>query len=215
MKHYTHLIWDFNGTLLDDVETDLLAANELLRRHGLPLLADVEAYRAVFGFPIVDYYRRIGFDFEKTPYNELAIEWVEIYQGLSRDMKLYPSALPLLREARERGIPQSILSATHREILAEQVRQLGIETFFDELMGLDNIHAHSKTALAVAWRERNPTARPLFLGDTEHDLDTARAMGADCILVAEGHRPRAALEAAGALTVLSSLSELSLDAFFV
>lgn len=214
MKRYTHLIWDFNGTLLDDVETDLLAANELLRRHGLPLLADVEAYRAVFGFPIVDYYRRIGFDFEKTPYNELAIEWVEIYQGLSHDMKLYPSALPLLREARERGIPQSILSATHREILAEQVKQLGIETFFEELMGLDNIHAHSKTALAVAWRERNPNARPLFLGDTEHDLDTARAMGADCILVAEGHRPRAALETAGALTVLSSLSELSLDDFF-
>lgn len=208
MKEYTHLVWDFNGTLLNDVEEDLLSANELLANHGLPLLKDPEAYREVFGFPIIEYYRRLGFDFEKTPYEQLAVEWVEIYNRRSSHAQLYPQVRQTLEAVARRGIPQLILSATHLRMLERQIEALGIRTCFSEVLGLDNIHAHSKTALAVTWRAQNPAAVPLLVGDTEHDLETARAMGADCILVAGGHRPRAALEQAGALAVIDSVDEI-------
>jgi phosphoglycolate phosphatase len=208
MKEYTHLVWDFNGTILNDVEEDLLCANELLANHGLPVLRDVEAYREVFGFPIIEYYRRLGFDFEKTPYEELAVEWVEIYHRHGAHAGLYPQVRPTLERVARLGLPQIILSATHLDMLKGQVEALGIRSYFSELLGLDNIHAHSKTALALAWRERNPQAVPLFLGDTEHDFDTAQAMGADCVLVAGGHRPRAALERVGAVSVISSVDEI-------
>ncbi len=207
MKKYTHLIWDFNGTILNDVEADLLCANELLANHGLPTLKSVDAYREVFGFPIIDYYRRVGFDFEKTSYEELAIEWVEIYHRHSKQAQLYPQVEPILQAVKRLGVPQLILSATHMDMLEAQTEMLGIRSYFSELLALDNIHAHSKTALALAWRERNPQARALFLGDTEHDFDTAQAMGADCILIAAGHRPKAALEQCGAAVVLNSLDE--------
>lgn len=73
-------------------------------------------------------------------------------------------------------------------MLAEQTRELGVFEFFTELIGLDNIHAGSKKHLAVEWKGKHSDARVLFIGDTDHDYDVACAMGADCILVAQGHQ---------------------------
>ena len=73
---YTHLIWDFNGTLYDDVQAGIESANRLLASHQLPIFTSTEQYRATFGFPVVDYYVRMGFDFSKTPFDELAHEWL-------------------------------------------------------------------------------------------------------------------------------------------
>ena len=55
MKKYTHIIWDFNGTIYDDVDACIKSANRLLGAHDLPLVTSVEQYRSLFGFPIQDY----------------------------------------------------------------------------------------------------------------------------------------------------------------
>ena len=207
MKHYTHLIWDFNGTLYNDVAESIESANDLLAAHGLPTVNSVEAYRELFGFPIVDYYRRMGFDFEKTPYSELAVEWVAYYLERSKKSGLYPDVLPSLERVKKAGIAQIILSATQREMLRGQVASLGILPYFEDLLGLDNIHAYSKEEIGRAWRARTPNAHPLLIGDTEHDAEVAAAMGADCILVSCGHRPRAALVACQPLLVADSITQ--------
>ena len=71
MRRYTHLFWDFNGTLLNDVIPDFCTANRLLERHGLPKLNSLEEYRNVFHFPVIEYYRALGYDFSKVPYEVL------------------------------------------------------------------------------------------------------------------------------------------------
>ncbi len=209
MTDYTHIVWDFNGTLLDDVAACIRAANAILGRHGLNLIRDAEDYRAVFGFPIEDYYRRLGFDFEKTSYAELAVEWVDFYNLYAKNATLFPLVPTLLERSRASGLRQLILSATHLEMLERQVEALGIRDAFDCLLGLDNIHARSKTGLAVSWREQNKEAKVLLIGDTEHDLETAHAMGADCVLLACGHRPEAALRTCGARAVFRDHTELA------
>ena len=50
---YTHVIWDFNGTILDDVQIGIDSVNVLLRKRGLPTVASVDADREVFEFPII------------------------------------------------------------------------------------------------------------------------------------------------------------------
>ena len=61
---YKQIIWDFNGTILDDVALTLEATNLLLSRHGKRQLADVAEYREHFGFPVIDYYASIGLERE-------------------------------------------------------------------------------------------------------------------------------------------------------
>jgi phosphoglycolate phosphatase len=100
-----------------------------------------------------------------------------------------------------------ILSASDLTQLTGQLSRLGLAEEFDEILGLDNIHAHGKTALAIAWKQRNPEAVPLFVGDTEHDADVAEAIGGDCVLFSGGHQSRERLALRG-MPVISAIPEL-------
>ena len=64
------VLWDWNGTLLDDVALCVDALNRLLRIYHYPQQYSLAQYREIFGFPIEDYYIRAGFDFSKNSYKE-------------------------------------------------------------------------------------------------------------------------------------------------
>lgn len=185
---YTHVIWDFNGTLLNDVEIGIQSINVLLSRRGMPTLDTEEAYRKVSGFPIIDYYKRLGFDFSKEPYDKVAVEWVDQYTSRMDLAPLYDGVFPMLSLVREKGIGQVLLSASELEMLMGQAKTLGIVEWFDEILGMDNVYAHGKLSLGKRWREEHPDAVALFVGDTDHDFEVARAMGADCVLFSGGHQ---------------------------
>ena len=68
------ILWDWNGTLLDDVELCVDALNRLLEKHAYPQRYDRDQYRAIFGFPIEEYYVRAGFDFSRHSFAMLAGE---------------------------------------------------------------------------------------------------------------------------------------------
>ena len=72
------VIWDWNGTLLDDLHLSLRIINLLLKRRSLPELSR-DRYREVFTFPVKDYYREIGFDFDREPFEIPAREYIDIY----------------------------------------------------------------------------------------------------------------------------------------
>ena len=202
-----YCVWDFNGTILDDVETGIAAVNHLLAQRGLDTIPSKAEYRRVFGFPIRAYYERLGFDFEKEPYEAIAPLWVEEYLRRVVNAPLLDGVKEALERFQSMGVRQVVLSATELGMLKGQLDALGITEYFEEIMGLDNIHDASKTALAKEWRERHPDAHVLLLGDTDHDYETARAMGAECILIAAGHQSEDYLRGV-APNVIGSLREL-------
>lgn len=208
MSYYSHIIWDFNGTLLDDVDAGIRSINTLLNRRGMRPIASAEEYRTLFHFPIKDYYRSLGFDFDKEPYEKLAVEWVAEYHREAARAALQPDAVELLHYTKERNFRQILLSATELQMLRRQTDALCITKFFHLILGLDNIHAASKIELALTWKEQEQPHRMLLIGDTDHDADTARALGADCILTAIGHQSAEHLKSCGAQAVTTSLKDL-------
>ena len=185
---YTYCIWDFNGTILDDVALGMNSVNTLLCERGLPTIPSKDEYRKKFDFPIIDYYRELGFDFDKDPYEELANLWVEIYMRDLADAKLFDDLLPMLDFFDKAGVRQVILSASERSMLLKQLEGLGIADRFEEIMGIDNIYGDSKLALAEDWRRRHPEERAIFIGDTTHDCKTAEILDAECFIVCAGHQ---------------------------
>ena len=77
------ILWDWNGTLLDDVELCVDALNRLLVSFGYPQQYSLAEYREIFGFPIEDYYVRAGFDFSKDSFADLAKRYMEDYNPRS------------------------------------------------------------------------------------------------------------------------------------
>ncbi len=194
---YSLVIWDFNGTLFDDLEIGIEAVNRLLSRRGLKKIESAEEYHKVFGFPIIEYYKRLGFDFEKESYELLAKEWVKEYSSLELTASLRPFVKELLAEIRALGISQVILSASEKNMLIRQVEALGVREYFDEILGTEDIYAYGKEEMAKRWMAKKHVESALIIGDTEHDADVAKKIGADCVLISGGHQGVKTLEKCG------------------
>ena len=205
---YTHIIWDFNGTILNDVDIGIESVNRLLEPRGLKKIESIDEYHELFRFPIIDYYKSLGFDFEKDDYyTVLAPEWVAAYMELVPCATVYEGVTETLEYFSNANVGQVLLSATEIEQLKTQIHELGIEKYFCEVIGLDNIHAKSKAENAKVWMQKHPDARPLFVGDTEHDAEVAAAAGADCVLFSGGHSSIKKLSSLG-LPIIDDIRKL-------
>ena len=204
----THLLWDWNGTILDDLDVVVDVMNRLLQAKDLPLL-DRDRYRTVFDFPVRDYYARLGFGPEHGSFEEWAREFVDEYDRRARDIPVRPQARRMLARLRDAGLRQVVLSAARADHLRELVALNDLDAYFEELVGLDDHYAHGKLDVARAWLARtgHDPAGLLMVGDTIHDYEVACGIGAACVLVADGHHDEARLRACGC-AVVAELDEL-------
>jgi len=212
-KRYKHIIWDWNGTLLDDVDIAIDAMNNLLRRRGLPLL-NRELYKDIFTFPVKDYYARLGFDFSSEPYEKLADEFTAEIYSKKYCYKLFPEVEEILEKVHSLGISQSILSASAQDRLIEMIDTFGISRYFKAINGLNNHYAQSKIEAGKQCLSilEIKVDEVILIGDTTHDFETAEALGCDCLLIANGHQSYARLKPlkAGLVNSLSEAVELLL-----
>jgi phosphoglycolate phosphatase len=202
------IIWDWNGTLLDDIHISLETINTLLSERGLALLNE-ERYREVFTFPVKDYYLKIGFDFSIEPFDIPARKFIDIYNIQIRNCGLFPEALSVLDQYKQNGLQQFILSAMEQEPLEDTIRRNKIFSFFDGVYGLDNHYAHSKIEIGkklITENRLNPE-RVVVIGDTVHDYEVAKELGCRSILVANGHQSGARLEKTGT-RIVETLGEI-------
>ena len=205
----TVIIWDWNGTLLNDVEVALRSMNAMLARRGLPELSGLERYRELFTFPVRDYYQAAGLDLDREPFEELAVEWTAMYHRFSVGCGLYPGARETLTALEKAGLEQVIVSASQQQALDRQVEEQGLTQCFQVRLGISDIYAGSKAGLAgeyLAKRGISPK-QALFVGDTLHDWEVAREAGCGCVLLAQGHQSRRLLETAG-VPVLEEIRQL-------
>jgi len=192
---YTHILWDWNGTLIDDLGVSVEVLNAMLSPRGLKTLTH-EEYREVFRFPIIDYYIAVGLTPERWPYDDLAKEYWQLYDPASRTAPLMAGAKEVLQQLKDLGAAQAILSASEQGHLKAVTKYFGIHGYFNDVLGLNSIHAHSKVELGLDWIRREGVApeHVVLIGDTEHDAAVAKSMGIDCILIPKGHYSRRRLE---------------------
>lgn len=201
------IFWDWNGTLVDDVDTVVMVNNQVFARHGYaPTTA--EEYRRLFRFPVIEYYRALGVTDED--FRLIAKEWNQGFMEAFPQVPLKKDVPETLRRFRDAGFRQVIISASQCDQLRQQVKLFPeLEGMFDEVLGLSNVYAVSKVELARDYLARsgaNP-ADALFIGDTTHDAEVAAAIGCPCRLISGGHQMDSVLETSG-VPVLESLTLL-------
>lgn len=205
---YRHVIWDWNGTLLDDAWLGVEILNGILKKRSRPCVS-LEEYEREFCIPVKIYYEKLGFDFSTESYDAISTEFIESYDRRRLECDLQGSALDVLRRISQRGIGQSILTAYQQSRLEEIIDHFGLRFFFTHLVGLDTHHASSKVENGrglIAGLGIDP-GRVLLIGDTLHDSEVARAMGVDCVLVPSGHTSKERLMGSQ-VQVLNSLKDL-------
>ena len=184
-----NIIWDWNGTLLNDVDICVKSMNHLLEKRNLPLL-DINRYKTVFGFPVKDYYAKIGFDFTKENFEIPANEYMDWFHSYLPEAKLFSGAERILAFFKKQGYNQYILSAMEEKSLIINLREKGILNYFVSVAGMGDVYANGKsergkemmTSLSV-----NPD-EAILIGDTIHDWEVAKELGIRSLLLASGHQ---------------------------
>ena len=191
------VIWDFNGTLIDDVDLVVRSLNVQLAKRKLPRLT-VERYRDVFRFPVEAYNRDIGLDPAGSMADLSAEFHAEYVPGLPgcplREGVLDALAAFCATEAR-----QFVLSAMEEDLLRSAIDHLGIARFLEAVHGLAHRRGDSKIErgreLLASFAIRPDSA--ILIGDTDHDAEVAQALGVSVALIAGGHQSVARLRATG------------------
>lgn len=205
---YKYIIFDFNGTIIDDVDLCLSLLNEILELEELPLVS-LEKYKNIFTFPIIEYYKRAGITFEKHSFKELSTWFVNKYQPLSFECSLYQGIVETITKLKQNGYKVILLSASQIDNLFEQTQKFGIAHLFDKILGIDNIEAKSKLEIARNYfKEHEINMREcLFVGDSTHDYEVGNSLGGDVVLISYGHQSKEVLSSCG-VPIIDSIYQL-------
>ena len=193
-----NVVWDWNGTLLDDVEASVGALNRMLARRGLPAVT-LKEYRERFGFPVRPFYEYAGFDFRRDDWDGVSREYVEDYDELAKDVGLTEGAREVLEGVRAAGKRQYVLSALQEDLLEGMLRRFGIRVYFEGVCGALDIYADGKVERGreMVGRHSIDAGKTLMVGDTLHDAEVAEALGFGVCLYSGGHNSRERLAAKG------------------
>ncbi len=204
----TCVIWDFNGTILNDGHILVATNNEMNRERGLPEIS-YDYYRRKFDHPPKPFYEELGYDFSKEDYGEISRQFLALYELRQQDASLSPHIEEVLHWLQEQGIPQIIVSAHKEDMLRRHVQRLGIEGCFSHISGEGShiIGGKVERARALAESGAFDLSRAVLIGDTIHDYHTAEAMGAACILYSGGHQTLERLQAAD-VPIINDFAEL-------
>lgn len=200
-----NIVWDWNGTLLNDVEICVKSMNVLLAKRGLPLL-DIVRYREIFTFPVINYYRELGFDFETEPFEIPAMEFIDEFGRNLTYAPLSENSIEVLDFFADRSCRQFVLSAMEHKALINSVSIKGITKYFQDIRGINDHYANGKEHIAYELISKNhlDKNKTVLIGDTLHDREVAGKIGIHCLLISAGHQSYERLESGG----IKSLSHI-------
>ncbi|HAU60037.1 MAG TPA: hypothetical protein DCW45_06695 [Opitutae bacterium] len=205
---YQHIVWDWNGTLVDDAELCVVILNQILNDYG-KMPVDRAFYLDNFSFPVCEYYKSLGLPSCGPEYQEISQRFIEEYRKKHHICKLQKSSVKMLSYIKGCGISQSVLSAGNIADVLDFVEYHKLSDFFTIISGVYHTNATGKSD--VAHKHLNQiqacTSDILLIGDTLHDFEIATDLKVDCVLYSKGHNSKnRLLEASN--SVINDLEEL-------
>lgn len=184
-----HVIFDWNGTLINDLELAVKGVNALRQAQSLPAL-DALVYRQHFGFPIRHFYETLGINCASGLFDELIRTYLGIFNREIDACSLHPGAESFLLGLKKQGVTISVLSASQHQTLIRNLKAAGIDHLVDIVSGLTDTQAMGKIDIASQLDQAlgHPGSAALMIGDTDHDIEVARACGWQVASVSHGHQ---------------------------
>lgn len=200
------ILWDFNGTVMDDMGASVGAVNAMCARRGLSPITE-EWYTRNLTMPLERFYSDIGFDMAAERIEAVSEEFQRECSRFPRPV--FPEVLAALERFRQRGLTQLLFSSLHHDILIRQAEERGIIGYFAGIVGRQDRSLGGKEKAAAAYLQAHgmDPREVLAVGDLTTDYDMAAFVGCPCALIEKGHQHREILSKTGAY-VLHDASEI-------
>lgn len=203
MMKYDYVFFDWNGTLFDDAEASLDAVNAMLTKRGRKTIT-LSQYREMIEIPIVGFYEKT-MDMSNETMEALSVEFNSLYNTFLKPEPIDGTTLSMLKSLKSAGVRMFIFSSSENRIIEPRLRKWGIENCFECVLGADDCYVTSKTERTREYMARNAISpeKALFVGDMVHDSEVAEEVGADCVLVSDGHQCERKLRETGRKVIKS------------
>lgn len=191
------VIWDYNGTLTDDLPRFTRAVNLFLAEHSVSPATEEEV--ACYDGDIWRFYRERNLNLPKT---EIGARVFDIYSRLPDPLHLMPGAVETLERIEK---PQVLVTKHPTHLTEREVDELGIKKYFSNIFS----GVRDKTLLfQQLCRERNiPPSSGVVIGDRIDDIKEGRLAG-NKIITVPGYHPKHILEQHNPDYLLGSLWEV-------
>lgn len=197
-----NVLFDWSGTLVDDLPAVLEATNHVLRQAGRPVLA-LEEFRAEFCLPFTRFYDRHVPD---VPLPKLEQWFHRRFRQVQDSVVPLPHAREFLDFCRAQGFKLFVLSTVRPDHFRKQAARAGFGKFFDRTyLGVRDKRAKIASILQENGLEPDAT---VFIGDMQHDVETAQAGGVHSVAVLTGYNRLEQLRASAPDLIVEHLGEL-------
>ena len=190
------IIFDFNGTLLDDFDVTYTIENEVFKSVGLKGFSKKRC-KDTFINPINKYYDALGLNDKDYDYKDINSRFFEEYlKRWKEESKLFKNEKEILMDLKARGFKLYILSATEISLLKEQLEYFGIIDLFTDFIAANNKDGKSKIEYGKEFikKHRLNKDNTILVGDTLHDFESAEAFEIDSIYLTKGHNSKKRLK---------------------
>ena len=188
MNNIKNIIWDWNGTIINDAYLFVDIMNQTLTKYNLKNIT-INDYKANFCFPIKTYWKNLGFNFDDSTFNKMNFEFIQLYKEHMKKPVLQNQIIDVLEYAKKQSINQFILSASEHIMLNQLAQYYQINNYFKDIVGVDNLNAYGKEKLGINLVKKHniDIDKTILIGDTEYDSTVAKSIGCQAILVSFGH----------------------------
>jgi phosphoglycolate phosphatase len=197
-----NIIFDWSGTLVDDLPAVLAATNDLFEQFGVEKLT-LETFRAEFCLPFKLFYDRFV---PHVPLADLERSFHTHYRGVQHQVAALPHAREFLLFCRKSGLRTFVLSTVHKDYFALQAAASGFDEFIER--AYTGIWDKRLKIVELLAENQLVAAETVFIGDMQHDVETARHGGVRSCAVLTGYNRLDQLRASEPDVIVEHLGEL-------
>ena len=178
---YDALIFDWSGTLGDDLDLVIDATNHVFKKFQKPVISKKE-FQTEFCLPYLNFYQKF---IPHIPQKEIDKIFYEGFRFSKEKVSLLEGAEELLQFIQEKKMQLFMLTSVNEELLFPQLLELKVEKYFDKIYA-GVIDKCDKIPQIIA--EQNLEGkRVAFVGDMQHDIEAAKTVNIDSIALSGGY----------------------------
>jgi phosphoglycolate phosphatase-like HAD superfamily hydrolase/ADP-ribose pyrophosphatase YjhB (NUDIX family) len=197
-----NVIFDWSGTLVDDLPAVWATTNEVLIDFGMPELT-LDEFRAQFCLPFETFYRAFA---ARIPLAQLEERFHARFPARQHSVTELPHAREFLKFCRRHGLRTFVLSTVIEDYFRVQSNATGFGQYLDHAhLGARDKRLEIGGLLSRHGLEREET---LFIGDMQHDVEAARHGGVRSCAVLTGYNGVEQLRSSAPDLIVEHLGEL-------
>ena len=197
-----NIIFDWSGTLVDDLPAVWKATNYVLTQAERAEMS-LEQFRAEFCLPFTIFYDR---HIPHVPLPQLETWFHSRFRQVQDSVCELPHARDFLEFCRERKLRTFLLSTVHRDHFAVQCAITGFDRYLEK--PYTNVWDKRQKIHEILEENQLAPAETLFVGDMQHDIETARHGGVHSCAVLTGYNTLTQLRQARPDMIVEHLREL-------